>query len=164
MIDINESYITDDLDMLSEIFNSVEEQTIKLEEGENRVVSILFLDVKGFTAMSEKMDSESVKRTMDKILTTFTNSILKFGGYIDKYEGDLIMALFGSKITSETDTERAINAGLKILSDLKHINNITKFDLSIRIGINTGEVTTGKIGMKREGDFTSIWRCCKFSF
>ena len=154
MIDINESYITNDLDMLSEIFNPVEEQTIKLEEGENRVVSILFLDVKGFTAMSEKMDSESVKRTMDMILTTFTNSILKFGGYIDKYEGDLIMALFGSKITSETDTERAINAGLKILSDLKHINNITKFDLSIRIGINTGEVTTGKIGMKREGDFT----------
>jgi len=154
MIDINESYITDDLDMLSEIFNPVEEKTIKLEEGENRVVSILFLDVNGFTSMSEKMGSENTKRTMDKILTTFTNSIIKYGGYIDKYEGDLIMALFGSKITSETDTERAINAGLKILTDLKHINKITNFDLSIRIGINTGEVTTGKIGMKREGDFT----------
>ncbi|NOR46031.1 MAG: tetratricopeptide repeat protein [Candidatus Delongbacteria bacterium] len=154
MFDINEDFIADDLDMLSEILNPVEDKTIKLEEGENRVVSILFLDIKGFTAMSEKMTSENVKRTMDKILTAFSNSIIKYGGYIDKYEGDLIMALFGSKITSETDTERAINAGLKILSDLKHINKILNIDLSVRIGINTGEVTTGKVGMKREGDFT----------
>ena len=154
MFDINEDFISNDLDMLSEILNPVEEKTLKFEEGENRVVSILFLDVKGFTAMSESMSSEDVKRTMDKILTAFSNSIIKYGGYIDKYEGDLIMALFGSKITSETDTERAINAGLKILSDLKHINKILNIDLSVRIGINTGEVTTGKVGMKREGDFT----------
>ena len=154
MFDINDSFIRDDLDALSEILNPVEEKTIKFEDGENRVVSILFLDVKGFTAMSEKMSPEEVKRIMDKILTAFSNSIIKFGGYIDKYEGDLIMALFGSKITTETDTERAINAGLKILSDLTHINKILNIDISVRIGINTGEVTTGKVGMKREGDFT----------
>ena len=154
MFDVNKDFITDDLDMLSEILNPVEEKTLKFEEGENRVVSILFLDVKGFTAMSESLSSEDVKRTMDKILTAFSNSIIKYGGYIDKYEGDLIMALFGSKITSETDTERAINAGLKILSDLKHINKILNIDLKVRIGINTGEVTTGKVGMKRESDFT----------
>ncbi|MCK4979962.1 MAG: hypothetical protein KAS62_06180, partial [Candidatus Delongbacteria bacterium] len=62
MFDINEDFIADDLDMLSEILNPVEEKTIKFEDGENRVVSILFLDVKGFTAMSEKMSPEEVKR------------------------------------------------------------------------------------------------------
>ena len=154
MIDINSKLVQDDLDIISEIFNPVDQKTIKFEEGENRVVSVLFLDVKGFTSMSEKMNSEEVKSTMDKILTVFTNSILKFGGYIDKYEGDLIMALFGSKITTETDTERAIDAGLKILSNLKEINNILDIELAVRIGINTGVVTTGKVGMKREGDFT----------
>ena len=98
MIDINSKLVQDDLDIISEIFNPVDQKTIKFEEGENRVVSVLFLDVKGFTSMSEKMNSEEVKSTMDKILTVFTNSILKFGGYIDKYEGDFILALFGSKI------------------------------------------------------------------
>ena len=96
----NENIINDDLDILSQILNPVEEKTLDFEEGENRVVSILFLDVKGFTAMSESMDSEEVKRTMDKVLLAFSNSIIKFGGYIDKYEGDLIMALFGSKMAA----------------------------------------------------------------
>ena len=77
MFDINEDFIADDLDMLSEILNPVEEKTLKFEEGENRVVSILFLDVKGFTAMSESMSSEEVKRTMDKILQAFSSSIIK---------------------------------------------------------------------------------------
>ncbi len=154
MKDIFSDIVSDDLEKLSEIFNPVDKKTADFEEGENRTVSILFLDVKGFTAMSEKMSSEDVKRIMDKILTALSNSILKFGGYIDKYEGDLIMALFGSRITSETDTQRAIDAGLKILSDLKHINKILNIELSVRIGINTGEVTTGRVGMKREGDFT----------
>ncbi|MCK5760613.1 MAG: hypothetical protein KAH33_04925, partial [Candidatus Delongbacteria bacterium] len=80
MFDINKDFIEDDLDMLSEILNPVEDKTLKFEEGENRVVSILFLDVKGFTAMSESMSSEDVKRTMDKILTAFSNSIIKYGG------------------------------------------------------------------------------------
>ena len=154
MHDFRDDLIQDDLDILAEILNPVQDKTPEFEEGENRVVSIFFLDIKGFTSMSEKMTSEDIKRTMDKVLTAFSNSIIKYGGYIDKYEGDLIMALFGSKFTTETDTERAVDAGLKILSDLKHINKILNVDLSVRIGINTGEVTTGKIGIKREGDFT----------
>ncbi|MCD4819868.1 MAG: tetratricopeptide repeat protein, partial [Candidatus Cloacimonetes bacterium] len=149
--------LEDDLDILSEIINPVQEKTLKLEDGENRIVSILFLDIKGFTAMSEKLHHEKVKQIIDRIFKVFTNVILKYGGYIDKYEGDLIMALFGSKKTSETDTERAILSGLEILNKLKHINEIFKpqnRELSLRIGINTGYVTTGKVGLGREGDFT----------
>ncbi len=107
--------------------------------------------------MSEKLHPEKVKRIIDKIFKVFTNVILKYGGYIDKYEGDLIMALFGSKQTSETDTERAIRSGLEILNKLKQINEMLKyrnFELGVRIGINTGLVTTGKIGLGRVGDFT----------
>ncbi len=152
-----QNLIEDDLDKLSEIINPVKEKTIKLEEGENRIVSIFFLDIKGFTAMSEKLQSEQVKRIIDRIFKVFTNVILKYGGYIDKYEGDLIMAHFGSKITSETDTERAIKSGLEILNKIKQINEMLtqrKIELNVRIGINTGMVTTGKIGLQRSGDFT----------
>ncbi|MCD4817182.1 MAG: tetratricopeptide repeat protein [Candidatus Cloacimonetes bacterium] len=158
MIDENwQSLLEDDLDILSEIINPVKDKTIKLKEGENRVVSIFFLDIKGFTSMSEKLHSEKLKHIIDRIFKVFTNVIIKYGGYIDKYEGDLIMVLFGSKKTSETDTERAIKSGLEILSKLKQINNMLKsqnIELSVRIGINTGLVTTGKVGLGREGDFT----------
>ncbi|MCD4819173.1 MAG: tetratricopeptide repeat protein, partial [Candidatus Cloacimonetes bacterium] len=152
-----QNLIEDDLDKLSEIINPIQEKTLKLEEGENRIVSIFFLDIKGFTSMSEKLHPEEVKRIIDRIFKVFTNVILKYGGYIDKYEGDLIMALFGSKRTSETDTERAIKSGLNILNKLKQINemlNPQNIELGIRIGINTGLVTTGKVGLGREGDFT----------
>lgn len=128
--------LEDDLGKLSEIINPVAEKTIKLEEGENRIVSMFFLDIKGFTSMSEKLHSEEVKRIINRVFKVFTNVILKYGGYIDKYEGDLIMALFGSKKTSETDTERAIKSGLDILSKLKQINEMLKpqnIELSVRI-------------------------------
>ena len=96
-------------------------------------------------------------------MTIFTKSIEDYGGYIDKYSGDEIMALFGAKVASETDTERAIRAGIRMLENLKHFNTyiannkeFSHFDtsLAVRIGINTGLVTTGKIGKARAGDFT----------
>ncbi|NQV17697.1 MAG: tetratricopeptide repeat protein [Armatimonadetes bacterium] len=152
-----QSLFEEDLDKLSEIINPVKDKTLKLEEGENRIVSIFFLDIKGFTSISEKLHPEKIKRIIDRIFKVFSNVIIKYGGNIDKYEGDKIMALFGSKRTSETDTERAVKSGLDILNKLKQINEMLKpqnIELNVRIGINTGLVTTGKVGLGREGDFT----------
>jgi len=141
----------------------MEEKTVQLKEGERRTVAILFADIKGFTEMSEKLDPEIVQTTIDKIMRVFTQNIENYGGYVDKYSGDEIMALFGAKVASEVDTERAIRAGLQMLNSLKGYNNYLKKDkkygnaikpLAIRIGINIGLVTTGKIGKGREGDFT----------
>ncbi|MCC7430990.1 tetratricopeptide repeat protein [bacterium] len=140
-----------------------EVEKFELKEGERRVVTILFADVKGFTALSEKLDSEQVKAILDKILKIFTFCIEKFGGYVDKYEGDLIMALFGAKQTSVGETEHSIFAAFEMLESLTKFNFALKklpqlegisFELGIRIGINTGLVTTGKVGKEREGDFT----------
>ena len=91
----NQHWMQEDLEKLSQIINPVTEKTKKLKEGENRIVSVFFLDIHGFTALSEKLRSESVHEMMDKVLEVFSNSVLKYGGYIDKYEGDLIMALLG---------------------------------------------------------------------
>lgn len=141
----------------------IADKTIQLKEGERRTVSILFADLKGFTEMSEKLDPEFVQTTIDKIMSVFTQDIKNHGGYVDKYSGDEVMALFGAKVASEVDTERAIRAGLQMLSSLEKFNEYMKTkneyskiekDLAIRIGINTGLVTTGKIGEGREGDFT----------
>ena len=138
-------------------------EVVKLKEGERRNVSVLFADVKGFTALSETLDSEQVQNLLDTLLKAFTYCINKYGGYVDKYEGDLVMALFGAKKASERDTKRAIYCGLEMLEQLKKFNAYLlakpqfkdKFiDLGIRIGINTGLVVTGKVGEEREGDFT----------
>ena len=138
--------------------------TVKLREGERRIVSILFLDVSGFTKLSNTIDHEEIRDLIDKLFQVFTASIEKNGGYIDKYEGDAIMALFGAKVASEVDTHRAITTGLEIIEKLEKFNKylvkdpkypITKNQkLSIRIGINSGKVTTGLVGKGREGDFT----------
>ena len=143
--------------------DDVKNKTVKLKEGERRMVSVLFADVKGFTALSEKLDHEDIQSLMDHIMKIFSHSIEVHGGYVDKYTGDQIMGLFGAKVASEVDTERALSSGLDMINKLKKFNKIAsasdkyhhqEIDLSIRVGINTGMVTTGKIGKEREGDYT----------
>ena len=134
--------------------DKVQEKTLKLKDGERRMVWVLFADVKGFTSLSETLDHEDVQSLMDNIMKIFSNSVEVHGGYVDKYTGDQIMALFGAKHASEVDTQRAINTGLDMLAKLKKFNNILSnsekykefdIDFSIRVGINTGMVTTGAI-------------------
>ena len=157
------SIFTDDIFTQDPLASVIEAKSIQLKEGERRRVSILFADLKGFTAMSEMLDPELVQSTIDKIMSVFTKVIKNHGGYVDKYSGDEVMALFGAKVASEVDTERAIRAGLQMLENLNKFNQYMKTQkeysaidkpLAIRIGINTGLVTTGKIGEGREGDFT----------
>ena len=153
------SVFPDDIFAADPLAAVIEEKTLQLKEGERRNVSILFADLKGFTEMSEKLDPEFVQTTIDKIMSVFTQVIKNHGGYVDKYSGDEVMALFGAKVTSEVDTERAIRAGIQMLSNLDRFNQYMKSQkeysaidkpLAIQIGINTDLVTTGKIGEGRE--------------
>ena len=104
----------DDLFAQDPLAAVIEDKTIRLREGERRTVAILFADLKGFTGMSEKLDPELIQTVMDKIMTIFSKIIENHGGYVDKYSGDEIMALFGAKVASETGTERTIRAGLPL--------------------------------------------------
>ena len=139
------------------------DKTTLLTDGERRNVAILFADIQGFTELSESLDHEIVKNILDGILKVFTISVENHGGYVDKYTGDQIMALFGAKVASEVDTQRAVYAALDMQSKLEKFNkrfpssyNLSpeKHTLSVRFGINTGLVTTGRVGKGREGDFT----------
>lgn len=150
-------------DDLWENFDSFSEDSLDLKEGERRVVSVLFADIKGFTAISEKLDSEQLQELSDVMLKVFSYCIKKYGGYIDKYQGDQIMAFFGAREASEKDTQRAIYSGLEILEQLKKLNeyianhpsyNEKKIALNVRVGISTGPVVTGKMGGGHENDFT----------
>src|SRR5262249_55860757 len=102
-----------DLDKLAQLTQAHRKTEItKLKEGERRAVTILFLDIQGFTAMSEKLDPEDVQLIIDNTFKILTSEVEKQQGYIDKYEGDRMMALFGSRQATEQDCERALRAGL----------------------------------------------------
>lgn len=139
------------------------EVELSLKEGENRFVSVLFADIKGFTAMSELLEPDVLQHLIDQLMISFSERIAKYGGYVDKYEGDRIMAHFGSLQYLENNARRAVYAGLELIDVIQMYNKLRKdipelshipTDLAVRVGVNSGMVATGKVGLKREGDFT----------
>jgi len=138
-----------------------EEQKKSLREGELREVAVLFADIKGFTNISNLFEPEVIHAKMDDIMKIFSRCISFYGGFVDKYIGDGIMALFGAKKATEQDTQRSVLAAIKMQEQLRLYNKLLNreqgfesVELGLRIGINTGLVSVGKVGESREGDFT----------
>lgn len=143
--------------------NESSKAQFKLKSGERREVCVLFADIKNATALGSKLDPEMFSARIDPLMKRFTKCINYYGGYVDKYMGDGIMALFGARRASEQDTERAVLAGLKMIEQLELYNqkiqgenSTDQVAIQIRIGINTGLAVVGKVGEEREGDFTVI--------
>lgn len=107
---------------------------------ERKVVSVLFCDLVGFTAASETADPEDVRARLRPYHELLRERIEAFGGTVEKFVGDAVMAVFGAPIAHEDDAERAVRAGLAILESLTDLNESDPaLQLSVRVGINTGE-------------------------
>jgi len=151
---------SDDLFFGSDFLGDEEpEEKLSLKEGELREVSVLFADIRGFTNISTRFEPEVIHGKMDEIMKIFTRCINFYGGFVDKYIGDGIMALFGAKKATEHDTQRAILSAIKMQEQLRLYNNLLAREpgyedlvLGLRVGINTGVVSVGKVGQSREGD------------
>src|SRR5688500_6763462 len=115
---------------------------------ERRQVSVLFADLSGYTAYAERMDPEAVKSMLDRTLRQLGEEVLRFGGAIDKYIGDNVMAVFGAPVSHQGDPERAVRAALAMQEAMGKINAGLPGDISflLRVGINTGEVLAGSVG------------------
>ncbi len=129
-----------------------------ISEGERRRVTILFADVSGFTAMSEKMDPEEVFRLMNRCFERLGNVIERHEGTVDKFIGDSVMALFGAPIAHENDPERAVRAALDMQRELadfgKELQAQTGITLRMRIGLNSGVVIAGAVGSDQKRQYT----------
>ncbi len=118
---------------------------------ERRIVTILFADLVGYTALSEHLDPERVKRLVDGAFQKLIAEIERFGGSIDKVLGDGILALFGAPIAHEDDPDRAVRAAIEMHRVLAvHIADESDLDqrIQLRIGVNTGEVVVGSVSGK----------------
>lgn len=121
---------------------------------ERRIVTAVFADIVGFTALAEHRDPEEVKHMVDRAFAQLTEDITTFGGVIDKIVGDQIVALFGAPIAHSDDAERAVRAGLRMQSTVGGLEATVGPDVAIRIGINTGEVLVGST--TTGGDYTAM--------
>jgi class 3 adenylate cyclase len=125
-------------------------------EAERRFATVMFADIVGFTAMSEKMDPEDLTILMNLCFSMMENVIDGFGGVVDKFIGDCVMALFGVPVASENAAQRAVNAAIELKGQIVTFNNDHSLatPLGLHVGINTGMVVAGDIGGNRKRDYT----------
>ncbi len=125
-------------------------------EEERRHATVLFADVSGFTAMSEKLDPEDVTAVMNRCFVLLEAAVRRYGGTVDKYIGDCVMAVFGVPAALEDAPRNAINAAIEMRKAIEDFNlqNPGPVPLAIHTGINTGLVLAGDVGGDTKREFT----------
>jgi class 3 adenylate cyclase/tetratricopeptide (TPR) repeat protein len=114
---------------------------------ERRIVTVVFADVVGFTALAEHLDPEQVKRLIDAVFERLVEDVTAFGGRVDKLLGDGVLALFGAPVAHEDDAERAVRSALRMQDTMAKfvVESESEAPLQLRIGVNTGEVLVGTL-------------------
>ena len=120
--------------------------------GEKKRCTFLFTDVRGFTAMSETMDPESVIKIMNEALTIQSETVKRYDGMIDKYIGDAMFAIFNAPLDLENHEEAAVLCAKEIQDQFK----LADIGVEIGVGINTGEAVIGNCGSSTRFDYTAI--------
>ncbi|HEU5325261.1 MAG TPA: adenylate/guanylate cyclase domain-containing protein [Candidatus Limnocylindria bacterium] len=117
---------------------------------ERRLVSVLFADLVGFTTISESRDAEDVRALLDRYFATSREIVERYGGIVEKFIGDAVMAVWGTPVAQEDDAERAVRAALDLVDAARALGQQAGVpDLALRAGVLTGEavVTIGATGM-----------------
>jgi len=129
-------------------------------EGERKRVTVMFADVSGFTAMSERLDPEDVHAIMDRAFEVILEAVHRYEGTINQFLGDGVMALFGAPIAHEDHPYRALSAALAMQEGLKPLREDVRrthgVEFRVRMGINTGGVVVGAIGTDLRMDYTAV--------
>ena len=120
--------------------------------GTKRYCTFLFTDVRGFTALSESLEPEKVTEIMNKTLTIQSDAVQKYGGMVDKYIGDAMMAIFSAPLDLEDHETRAVMAAQAIVARMKEAD----LGIKIGIGINSGYAILGNLGSTTRFDYTAI--------
>ena len=128
--------------------------------GEDREVTILFTDIRGFTAMSEKMEPEKVVLTLNEYFSEMIDIVFKYNGTLDKIIGDELMIVFGAPLSSKDDTDRALITAIEMQKKIIELNKLRKKrnepPILVGAGINKGRVVSGNIGSRDMMDYTVV--------
>jgi class 3 adenylate cyclase len=117
------------------------------------VVTVLFADLVGFTARAERLDPEDVRAILTPYFARVRREIESFGGTVEKFIGDAVMAVFGAPVVHGDDPERAVRAALAMCSAVKELNrDDPELELKIRIAVNTGEALVSLAASVTQGE------------
>jgi class 3 adenylate cyclase/tetratricopeptide (TPR) repeat protein len=109
-------------------------------EEERRLITVLFTDIVGSTAKAEQMDPEDVRARLAPYYARLRTELERFGGTVEKFIGDAVVALFGAPVAHEDDPERAVRAAFAVCTAIEDLNAQDEWlDLKVRVGVNTGE-------------------------
>ena len=140
--------------------NLLDDETNLNLGGENREVTILFTDIRGFTSMAEKMKPEKVVFTLNEYFSEMIDIVFKHNGTLDKIIGDELMIVFGAPLSSDDDTERALNTAIEMQNKIADLNKVRKKrkepPILVGAGINKGQVVSGNIGSRDMMDYTVV--------
>ncbi len=117
-----------------------------LPSGERRQLTVMFCDLVGSTALSERLDPEELREVVQAYQEMCATAIARFEGHLAKYLGDGVLVYFGYPLAHEDDAQRAVRAGLEILTSLPQLNARLQHPIRVRIGIHTGLVVAGEMG------------------
>lgn len=144
-------------DVVEQLLSSPEDMVLG---GKKQEVSIMFADIRGFTAYSENKDPVDVITRLNEYLTVMTNLIFKYGGTLDKYLGDGLMAFFGAPVYYPDHVERSIKTAIDIQAEVEKLNEkwakVGEPPLLVAVGINTGPAVVGNVGSPERMDYTLI--------
>ncbi len=131
-----------------------EREATPASKSERKLVTVMFADISGFTGLTETMDPEVVRDLINACFEQLVPIIEKYGGTVDKFIGDEIMALFGAPIAHEDDPERALHAAIEMMDALSEFNVEQSTDLGLHFGINTGLVIAGALGTRERRGYS----------
>lgn len=144
-------------ELVDEMSESPEQYSL---EGENREMTVLFSDVRGFTSISEGMDPKQLTQLMNALLTPMTRVIHKNRGTIDKYMGDAIMSFWGAPLADSEHARHALYAAMEMMDELKIMQEDFKQKgwpaVNIGIGLNTGDMNVGNMGSEFRMAYTVL--------
>lgn len=127
--------------------------------GDEREISVVFADVRGFTSFSEELPPEELLEIINRYLAVCTDAIQLYDGIIDKYLGDGVVGLFNTQLNPQADhAERAVRAALSMLYDVTALHEVLRPEqrLSYGVGIDTGIAMLGNVGSPSRKEFTAV--------
>ncbi|MDX6411689.1 MAG: hypothetical protein QOE91_1205, partial [Gaiellaceae bacterium] len=129
----------------------------KLPE-ERRLITALFADVSGFTSLADRLDPEQLLEVIDPVISGLSSIVGRYGGYVEKFAGDALLALFGAPVTHEDDAERALHVALEMHSELERLCAGLPHDaeLTLHVGVNSGHGIARILGSEARMDYAVL--------
>src|SRR5205085_5313546 len=129
----------------------------KLPE-ERRLITALFADVSGFTSLADRLDPEQLLEVIDPVIAGLSSIVGRYEGYVEKFAGDALLALFGAPVTHEDDAERALRVALEMHTELGRLCRELPHDaeLTLHVGINSGHGIARILGSEARMDYAVL--------